>query len=498
MFSLKSMRLFEIILILAIVAAAIVQMTKIAARWSLSLTLLGVLLAIWHVVRGTYWQMFPALVGLFVLAGWQLRPNRLRVVPNRTMKTRLGVAVVILCIMSFGLLLFIPMFVLPKPTGPYPVGTRIIYLKDSSRIEDGGQHSGGPRELIVQIWYPAASSNNHLAAYQRLSETSLATSYRSVLWTNSRADAPISHEGSPFFVLLFNHGWAGRRTQDTFLTEDLASHGYVVVAIDHTYNAVRVALPDNRIVDNANGYDPLDASKHTAAEIKDTWNKELRKWVDDEVFVINALQNENMDSKSFWYGRLNAERAGAFGHSFGGAASIQVCTVDPRIQSALNMDGWTFGDIQHRAAKQPTMFLYAKATPSETKDLSPSTPESRTLNELNASDENEVTASLKQYGGYKLYVSGTSHMDFTDNPLVNPSRRWRQPGHISAAEIQSIVRSYVLAFFDETIRGEKSSLLNPGSSSRFYEVQLEQWAPAAKTASVEAHQNAADAPVDHH
>jgi predicted dienelactone hydrolase len=491
------MRLFEIILILAIVAAAIVQTTKIAARWSLSLTLLSVLLATWHVVRGTYWQMFPALVGLFVLVGWQLRPNRLRVVTNRTTKTRLGLAVVLQCMMTFGLVLFVPMFVLPKPTGPYPVGTRIIYLNDSSRIEDG-RHSGAPRELMVQIWYPAGSSNNHLAAYQRLSETSLATSYRSVLWTNSRIDAPILQEGSPFFVLLFNHGWAGRRTQDTFLTEDLASHGYVVAAIDHTDNAVRVALPDNRIVDNANGYDPLDASKHTAAEIEDTWNKELKRWVSDEVFVLNALQNENMDSKSFWYGRLNTERAGALGHSFGGAASIQVCSVDPRIQSALNMDGWTFGDIQHRAAKQQTMFLYAKAIPSETKDLRPSTPESRTLNELNASDENEVAASLKQYGGYKLYVSGTSHMDFTDNPLINPSRRWGQPGHISAAEIQSIVRSYVLAFFDETIRGEKSGLLNPGSSNRFHEVQLEQWVPTAKAVSTESHQDAADAPVDHH
>jgi predicted dienelactone hydrolase len=481
------MRLFEIILILAIVAAAVVQTTKIAARWSLSLTLFGVLLAIWHVARGTYWQMFPALVGLLVLVAWQLRANRLRVVANRATKTRLAAAVVLLCIMSLGLLLFVPMFVLPKPTGPYPVSTRIIYLKDSSRIQEGGQHSEAPRELIVQIWYPAAPSNNHLAAYQRLSETSLATSYRSVLWTNSRADAPISKEGRPFSVLLFNHGWAGRRTQDTFLTEDLASHGYVVAAIDHTYNAVRVALPDDRIVGNANGYDPLDASKHSAAEIEDTWNKELRRWVDDEVFVLNALQNENMDSKSFWYGRLDTERAGAFGHSFGGAASIQVCTVDPRIQSALNMDGWTFGDIQHRAAQQPTMFMYARATPSGTKDLRTSTPESRTLNELNASDENEVAASLKEYGGYRLYVSGTSHMDFTDNPLVNPSRRWGRPGHISAGEIQSIVRSYVLAFFDETIRGEKSSLLNPGSTSRFHEVQLEQWTPAAKAVSTEAH-----------
>jgi dienelactone hydrolase len=491
------MRLFEISLILVIAAAAIAQMSRIAAWWSFSLTTLGVLLGAWHVVRdGTYWQMFPALAGLIVLVIWRLVGNRFQFAPNARVKTCLALMVVALCVMSFGLLLLVPMFVLPKPTGPYPVGTRIIYMEDPSRTEDAGPHPGIPRELMVQMWYPAEASNNHLAAYQRRPETSFATSYRIVLWTNSRADAPISQKGGPFSVLLFNHGWAGRRTQNTFLTEDLASHGYVVVAIDHTYNAVRVALPGGRIIDDTNGYDPLDASKHTAAEIKETWNKELKKWVEDEVFVLNELQDENIGSKSFWHGRLNTERAGALGHSFGGAAAIQVCSVDPRIQSALNMDGWTFGDIQHRAAKQPTMFMYAKVTPSRTKDQSASTPESRTLDELNTSDENEVASSLKEYGGYKLYVSGTSHMDFTDNPLVNPWRRWAERDHISAAEIQSIVRSYVLAFFDETIRGERSNLLRPGSSGRFHEIQIEQWLPPANDVSAGANLSSAGAPVD--
>jgi dienelactone hydrolase len=492
------MRLFEISLIVVIVAAAIAHMSKAATRWSLSLIILGVLLGSWHVFQeGTYWQMFPALVGLVALVIWQLGANRLQIALSSTTKTRLAWMVVILCFMSLGLLIFVPMFVLPKPTGPYPVGTRIIYMEDPSRTEDAGPHSGAARELMVQIWYPAEATNNHLAAYQRRAETSLATSYRTVLWTNSRLDAPILQKGDQFSVLLFNHGWAGRRTQNTFLTEDLASHGYVVAAIDHTYNAVQVALPGDRIVDDTNGYDPLDPSKHSAVEIKATWNKELRKWVEDEVFVLDELQKENIDSKSFWYGRLNTERAGAFGHSFGGAAAIQVCSVDPRIQSALNMDGWTFGDIQHRVAKQPTMFIYGKTTPSGTKDQSPPTPESRTLDELNASDENEVAASLKEYGGYKLYVNGTSHMDFTDNTLVNPWRRWAKRDHISAAEIQSIVRSYVLAFFDETIRGERSELLTPGSSGRFREVQVEEWTPLANDVSSGNYRNNSDASVVH-
>jgi len=339
----------------------------------------------------------------------------------------------------------------------------------------------------VQLWYPADPSNNHLAAYEKRAETNPATSYRSVLWTNSREDAPVASQGGPFHVLLFNHGWAGRRTQDTFLTEDLASHGYVVASIDHTYNSSRVELPGGRIIDNPGGSDPIDINLHSVGEITGAWNKELSKWVADEIFVLNTLQNDNLDQKSPWYGRLDTKRAGALGHSFGGAAAVQICSVDARIQSALNMDGWTFGDIRQRAANQPTMFLYGIA------DGSPPPPDPRTMGaaaraeaELDATDSNEVDTTLKQFGGYKLSISNTAHMDFTDHPLVSPWRRWTQPSHISAARIETIVRAYVLAFFDQTVRGAKPTLLESGTSSPFREVKIEHWNPELKAVSVES------------
>lgn len=493
------MRLSEIILIVVIAAAALLTGTRISSRLSRALTILAAALGIWHMIReGFYWQMLPAIAGLLLLALWQLSRSRLRIASTSKMKVRVALVAFVLCAMSIGLLVIVPMFVLPKPTGPYPVGTRTVYLSDPGRIADARQHPVAPRELMVQIWYPADPSSNRLAAYQRLSETSLATSYRSVLRTNSRTDAPVAQNGGPFPVLLFNHGWAGRRTQNTFLAEELASHGYVVASIDHTYNSVRVALPGNRIIDNTAGYDPLDASKHTAAEIKETWNHELKRWVDDEVFVLNCLQDENNDHSSVWYGRLDTARAGALGHSFGGAAAIEVGTVDPRIQSALNLDGWTFGDTDHRAPKQSAMMFVYEASPISPQGIGAKASESPTLKELDASDESEVEARLKQYGGYRLYVNNTSHMDFTDNPLINPLKRWRQPGHISATQIQNIVRAYVLAFFNETIRGQRSALLAPGDSTRFREVQVERWSPAAKPETVEAQPSTTrDARIDH-
>ncbi|WP_433983007.1 hypothetical protein RBB78_14710 [Tunturiibacter empetritectus] len=486
-YSRQVMRLFEVILIATLIAAAAAQMTKSAASWSRTFAVLGVLVAIWHVLHeGTHWQMFPALAGLVLLVAWLLIPASRRASRYPSMRNPVAIAVALLSVTTFGLLLIVPMFTLPKPTGPYPVGTRIIYLKDSSRTEDKAEKPGTARELVVQLWYPADPSNNHLAAYERKSETIPLTSYRSVLWTNSREDAPVAAQGGPFPVLLFNHGWAGRRTQDTFLTEDLASHGYVVASIDHTYNSSRVELPGDRIVDDIDGSDPIDTNLHSVGEITETWNKELNKWVADEVFILNTLQSDNLDQKSPWYGRLDTQRAGALGHSFGGAAAVQMCSVDARIQSAVNMDGWTFGDLRQRPANQPTMFLYGVAAGgSLPPDPGTMGAAAHAEAELNATDRNEVDTSLRQFGGYKVSISNTAHMDFTDHPLVSPWRRWTQPDHISPARIETIVRAYVLAFFDQTIRETKPPLLESGTSSPFREVKIEHWSPESKAASVE-------------
>lgn len=476
----NAMRLFEVILIVILLAAAIAQMTKSFPGWSRPLTVLAVLVAFWHVIHeGTHWQMFPVLAGLILLVAWQLIPASRRTSRYAAMRKPVTVAVAVLSIATFGMLLIVPMFSLPKPTGNYPVGTRIVYLKDSSRTEDKAEKPGTPRELMVQIWYPADPSNNHLAAYERLSETIPATSYRSVLWTNSREEAPVATQGGPFPVLLFNHAWGGRRTQDTFLTEDLASHGYVVASIDHTYNASRVVLPGDRVIDDIGGGDAIDPDLHSASEITAVWNRELSTWVADEIFVLNTLQSDDLDEKSPWHGRLDTRRAGALGHSFGGAAAVQLCSVDPRIQSALNMDGWTFGDIRLRAANQPAMFLYGITSSAGQQDSNAVGAEA----ELDTTDRNEVDASLRQFGGYKVSISNTSHMDFTDHPLVSPWRGWTRPGHISPARIQTIVRAYVLAFFDQTIRGANPSLLQPGTPSSFREVQIEHWNPESKPES---------------
>jgi predicted dienelactone hydrolase len=461
------MRPLELTLVLLIAAAAV---CLLAGRWPRTgrLLLAAVLLAAaaHAIFEGAHWQMIPAYAaaGILCLAAWKPGGSR-----NRRLRFAAWTALP-LASASVLFSFLLPMFRLPAPTGPYPVGTSILYFKDPARIEDAAQASGSRRELMVQLWYPAEPSHNRLARYREPRETNPFSSYQSVLRTNSRVDAPVASAGAPFPVILFNHSWRGRRTNDTFLTEELASQGYVVASIDHTYNASLVAFPDGRVVHGI-ASDEIDAPESSTPErVRAVWNQELAKWVADQRFVLDRLEAMNRAAGSPWSGRLDTNRSGAIGHSFGGAAATALCAEDRRVHAAVNLDGWFFGAIRERGPKQPLLAIDADtAQGSET----PS-PDAKVEAVLDETDAADTEASLRRFGGYLLTVKGAAHLDFTDQPLVSPLRVLSHRGAIPARRIQNIVRSYVVAFFDRTLRGEDPGILHaqPGP---YAEASLKAW-----------------------
>ena len=173
-----------------------------------------------------------------------------------------------------------------------------------------------------------------------MSETTLATSYRSVLWTNSRTDAPIATNGQSIRSPAIQPP-VGGTAHTGYVSYRRPREPWLCRCRNRSPIQRRSGRDAGRSCHSKDvfGYAPIDVAEHTSTQIRDIWNKELIKWVADETFVLNALQNDNLDEKSPWYGRLDTDRVGAFGHSFGGAASVQVCSVDPRVRSALNLDG---------------------------------------------------------------------------------------------------------------------------------------------------------------
>jgi predicted dienelactone hydrolase len=145
---------------------------------------------------------------------------------------------------------------LPEPTGPCPVGTTSLHLIDSSR-PDPWAAGVNARELMVSLWYPAAPSDGRRARYMTPAESGLQLTSRgitgvppdmlSTVRTNAAVGAtPAGHQRSHPLVVL-SPGFTHPRSALTVLAEDLASHGYVVAGIDHTYESHATAFPDGRV-----------------------------------------------------------------------------------------------------------------------------------------------------------------------------------------------------------------------------------------------------------
>lgn len=462
------MRPLEVTLTTGLLVAALVQLSVLSRRLRYTFVVLCVALAVLHIVReGAHWQMYPIYIGFILLVIGLLSGGN-----SFAKRVMTASSVILLCLAGAGLSYAIPMFSFPKPTGPYMVGTRIIYMQDGGRKEDAGSDHNIDRELIVQIWYPSVSSSNPFAPYRRRADSKFKNSYQSLLPTNSRLDSSIASEGSPFPVILFAHGWGGTRIQNTFLTEDLASHGYVVVSIDHTYTAGRVALPDGRVIDAIEGSPIIDLGTMSPNDTEAFWNRELEKWTADQIFVLNRLEADNRDSHSFWYKHLDTNLVGAIGHSFGGSAALRICSVDHRVRSGINMDGWTFNGVRDRPADKPMMFMFEEDLDPQQEHLRSPNLGQRVDAQLNIIDNDLVMDSLRKYGGYRLTITGAMHVDFTDQPLISPFRRITHTGPIKPARVQAIIRDYALAFFDETLKEKRSPLLHSGNTSPFSEVKF--------------------------
>jgi len=450
--------------------------------WELGVTLCLVF-AIDAFREGAHWQLIPLYLSALTIwfAGWADRHW-----PKWRFTFLALISILLICATGY-LSWLMPMFQLPKPTGPYQVGTRIFHLVDTSRNEDNGPSPSGKRELMVQAWYPAELAptleNRHLADYQRRKEVTLRASYRSVLKTNSYLDAAV-RPGGEYPLLIYNPAWMGERTEGTYQMEELASHGFIVVAVDHTFFGGLVEFPDGRVTDSHNA--PV-LGDFTQVGVDQEWElggKYVRIEAQDDIYVLDQLDEMNQDQNSPWYHTLDFSRVGAMGFSIGGAAAIQMAGQDPRVKAALDLDGWAFGDFAQQGLAKPLMVVYedkSKVLPTLATLHSPDQSRSRS-GEFAVEDFSHVTKSMTEHGGYLLYIAGTQHVDFSDRSLFSPLASLTGRGTVAPDRVHQIVNAYTLAFFTHVLNGEASPLLD-ANPAPFKEVEIEHFPGTAAKSS---------------
>jgi len=203
-----------------------------------------VLLACMALFEGLRWQLIPAYLAFSFLALGALKrsPSKLR------WRALAAIPVTAFLLISILLGLLIPIFELPKPNGPYSIGTLDYSIIDNSRLERFEPTRN--RELSVRVWYPSEVTIEGEYSVRTLWQglytgdldtISFFTNHLRLVETHSKIESPIA-SGEKFPVLIFNHGFMSTPEQNTILMEHLSSHGYIIFSIAHTYQSTKVFL----------------------------------------------------------------------------------------------------------------------------------------------------------------------------------------------------------------------------------------------------------------
>ncbi len=391
-----------------------------------------------------------------------------------------------------------PQFTYPGPSGPYPVGTTRLFFVDMSREDPFAPTPHTPRELLTAVWYPAevttggrpapfwpADANASVAIGMPpfvFSHVALVRSYPTI-------DAPMAKAESRYPVIVFSHGFNASPWQNVPQMEELASHGFIVVSLGHTYDASMLIFPDGRVVrDNSHTRRPpmtRDAATKLAAvmsrlavtkepdSVRGVWREVLIAqreagffvvpsvpvWMADTRYLMDQLETINAGTdqgvigptKPF-AGRMALDRLGVAGMSFGGSTAGSVCAVDPRCKAGINLDGWQLGNVIDDPVKAPFMYF------------------------TNGTNNGFPVYFATSADLYEVHVKHATHGNFTDMSLIMPLFTWlSRPnfamlGEIDAPQMERIMTTYTLAFFQQYLQEKPQSILGAPAPAEMADV----------------------------
>ncbi|CAK7225239.1 hypothetical protein SBRCBS47491_005820 [Sporothrix bragantina] len=345
---------------------------------------------------------------------------------------------------------------LPPLLGPHPVGTISLQLTDYARVE--GPVTGNvstpasprPRRVMVSVFYPTTNTslaNGNFTRAPYFPSPVTAGAFSSFIGNSSELlhIATRAYEGAPMArgvvnasVLVFSHGLGSSRLVHAAQLANIASHGWVVVAPDHPYDALITQFDDGTVVTMPDS-------------VLDDFPNELPTLVDTRVldveFVVASLKNSSFLSQL--PGKppfLNATAVGVLGHSLGGYTAAQTVANVSYVPCGLNYDGGIFGAVAATGLDKP--FL-----------------------QVGASNHNQTTdTTFSDFWGKlrgfrrEFTVNNTVHASFLDLPVLRdvlgdafpPSLR-NQTGTVNGARILQIEAGLVNSFFKFCLSGRGSS-----------------------------------------
>lgn len=413
------------VLDLAVVVAGLATAVAAPSRRAAGAT--AVLSAAQVVSEGLYWHFAPLYLLLIAVAVWP-GPRKGRAYASRVVLAVLALA---------PWLAVVPVPSLPAPRGPHPVGSHVYRWVDTTRGEQATNAPGDRRNVIVQAWYPAIAEGSrpqvpYIDGLGRLPRfvsalPSVVMMHYGAIDTHARLDATPAAGRWP--VIVFSPGYGASRAFYSGMLADLASRGFVVLAIDHPYESALTELANGELATTTERFDPRerDRTQYMARQL------DIR--AADVAYVIDRATDAG--ALGALSGHVDPARIAAVGHSFGGATGAQVAADDARVMAAANIDGTPYGSLPERVLPRPFMLIES--------DLRDTRHSPRYL------EGNQRLLSNRCAAAYRFEIHRANHYSFTDTPLYFswPARlalSWWLGGARSATETQRATADILVAF----------------------------------------------------
>jgi predicted dienelactone hydrolase len=464
-----SMQLFEILLIAILIIILFAKKIIVEKNGKKIIAFLLSTIVLGHLLfDGARWQMIPVYLSLVI--------SSLYFFGNTSKKwLRFIMIFFSLLFLIFGgtLAYLLPVFGLPKPTGDFSVGTKDIYLKDTSRLETITDEPTDFRKITLKMYYPSEANLENPEKYlgNGIAEAfatskgipTFAFSHFDLISTHTEKNLPIKPTTFPLIIL--SHGYLWNAELYPSIIENLVSQGYIVAGIQHSYEAPIVHWKNEKIYPNQAYFNKMNEQMNhdkfgqlevAFKEEENTekrfvfmqemmrmlpYNESIDRWQKDISFTIDALTKLNQNEKNEWFNKMDFDKIGVLGHSFGGAAAAEATVFDNRIKAGVNLDGAQWGKLIDTTLNTPFMAMYAD------RDYDVFNSPNFFIFEQTAKDD-----------FYEVLIKNTGHANFGSLGHWTPLHQFTETGSINPNKMSEYTSTLLLAFFDKYLNGKTIDL----------------------------------------
>lgn len=439
------------------------------------LPILGFVIFILHLlIEGGRWQLYPLylmIIIYFILSILKFSGkfsdcnlNSHKIIKGLV----IGVMILLLLVSAISAYAF-PVYKMTVPKGKYKIGTVAFDVIDENRKAIYSDNLKSNRKIKLQVWYPAEDTKGFkqvpwlqdgdivakgISKMMKLPDFLL--SHTSLVMSNSYASAPISSGKDKYPLVIISHGWTGFRNLHTDVAELLASEGYMVIAIDHTYGSAVTVFNNGEVEYLNNSALP---EREITPNFLEYANTLVNTYAGDIKITLDTLEKFNLGEKNVMFkDRLDLTTIGLLGHSTGGGASVTTALHDKRIKAMLGLDAWV-EPIKEEDIKiglnVPALFLRSEQW------------------EKGLNNKNLLLLLDSSKNSRELYqINGINHLDFSMVYMYSPlSKYFNITGKLDGRVAAEIQQEFILNFYDKYLKNNSNSSVEK-VSNKYNEVKV--------------------------